>query len=117
MKSLLIFISIAAISLIPSVYASEVKSIECFFDGGGYDDEYIFLSIKEDGTTLDFKYESYRGELPGFQKLSERVYGHSLDSEKIYTVVSFNKDLSKASMLLNYKANGEEFFRQDFVCK
>ncbi|MFT6068982.1 MAG: hypothetical protein ACJAT2_002227 [Bacteriovoracaceae bacterium] len=116
MKIILVFLIFSAMSFSTNSNASSMRSIECFFDGGGYDDEFIFLSTK-DGVTKGFRYDSYRGQVPGFQKISERVYAHSVKSEKIYTVVSFNKELTKATMILNYKENGGEFFRQEFVCQ
>lgn len=117
MRKFLSIAALGAILFVSNAEASVMLQTSCFFDGGGYDDEYITLKINPGGQTLGFKYDSYRGELPGFTKVSERVYAHSLEEEIIYTMVSFDKNYKKASMIVNYKTDGSELFRQTFKCK
>ena len=100
-----------------NVQAGVPNKISCFYDGGGYDDEYITFDVTPAGNTMNFKYESYRGEVGPFLKVSNRVFVHSAEEEIIFDTVTIEKDLSKATLVVSYKQEAKEFFRQTFACK
>ncbi|OFZ26669.1 MAG: hypothetical protein A2381_16890 [Bdellovibrionales bacterium RIFOXYB1_FULL_37_110] len=111
MKKILILI---AMSLCLQIIGAE-KKIECRYDMGGYDDEFIY-AVADGQTVRELVYVPYYGDGGEFKMISERLFQKFEPGVVFSTIISFSDDFKNATLMTVYLKGTHAFYSKHFSC-
>jgi hypothetical protein len=112
-SSILFLVSLSFLA--SSSYAS--SEIKCFYEDGGYDDEYIYL-LSDGGIIESLKYDSYGGTVGPFVKESvDNTFFHTTEKLVIRYMATISPGRDGVTLSVFYKDGMSLLDTRYFICK